>query len=124
MFPVALSTSITVYLCNFVGRKLAELHDLVTEAFLTSWSAKQRLIVDSVSVTESLYDSILRVEDAVSANEALISRDGVTRKSNYLRRTVQKMPRLLSEIVIVNVKLLTELYNSSRMRQFIKKLRL
>lgn len=113
-------------MCLFIltDRKLAELHGLVTEAFLTPWSVEQRLVVDSVSVTESLYDSILRVEDAISGNEALISKDGVPRKSNCLRRTIQKMPRLLSEIVVVNIKHLTELYKSSPMRQFLKKLRL
>eukprot|EP00210_Caulerpa_lentillifera_P008110 g7744.t1 len=110
--------------CSLPNRKISELHELVTQSSMASWTAEQRSVVESVSVTESVYDSILRVEDALSSEESMTPSDESNtrrRKHHSFKRTIPQIARFLSKIVNTNVKRLSELYKSSPLQQILKK---
>eukprot|EP00210_Caulerpa_lentillifera_P008532 g8138.t1 len=102
--------------CCLPNRRLSELHDLVTEAFLSPWSEEQGHIVESSNISESVHDSVLRVEDALSSEEVPIQQEDCEvkrRKHHCFKRAFPKVARFLSQIVIINLKQLNFLCMSS-----------
>jgi len=53
-----------------------DLQDVVSEAVQTPWTRTQQSILENTSVAESLYDTISRVEDALSSMESISTSDG------------------------------------------------
>jgi len=49
------------------GLNPQELHEVISAALNTQWSAEQRAILENVGDVESVYDTVSRVEDAMSA---------------------------------------------------------
>lgn len=126
LFPVRLvfpKNQVITYIC-VLDRRLSELHDLVTEAFLCPWSEEHRFVVESSVVSESVYDSILRVEGALSSDEIPNQEDcEIKRRKNHcFKRAIPKITRFLSQIVVVNLKQLNTLCKSSPIQQIFKKL--
>lgn len=101
------------------------MHDLVTEAFLSPWSEDHRFVVESSVVSESVYDSILRVEGGLSSDDDEIpTREDCEikrRKNHCFKRAIPKITRFLSQIVTLNLKQLNTLCKSSPIQQIFKK---
>jgi len=55
--------------------RINDLQDVVSEAVQTPWTKTQRSILEDTSIMESLYDTISRVEDALSSTESTSASD-------------------------------------------------
>jgi len=110
---------------NLLDKKLAELHDLVSQAFVTHWSEEHRFFVECATTTESVYDCITRVEDALTSGSLLTTQeqhDKRRRKGHCFKQTFPRIGRFLTRTVVISLRHLSVVYKSSPMKQVLKKL--
>lgn len=99
---------------------------MVSLAFVAPWSEEQQFVVERATITESVYDCITRVEDALSSDRLLTTtqeqHDKRRRKGHCFKQTLPRIGCFLTRTVVISLRQLSVVYKSSPIRQMFKKL--